>query len=165
MKYNFADRINRVINNHQFTCEHRSHYLFVLKGFDPVMAKLNLDLEAYDFRHIAMKANMFVTYEEAFLFETDVWSSLSSANYDIWIVDFNWFEGVYASTKLTSAYLTSTQEDNHYWVSYKNIDHLTLRKTITIFNTINPLIGIVTDLERLNSNSKRYDYLMQEKDS
>lgn len=159
MKYDFEDRINRVINNHQFTCEHRSHYLFVLKGFTPIIDSLTLDLKAYDVSLIPSKENMFITYEDAYLLETDAWATLGEAKYDIWIVDFNFFIDTHASTIASASYAASVQDGDHFWVRYHDNAHLAVRKTLSVFNTINPLIGIVSDFNRLDTNQSRYDYL------
>ncbi len=159
MIYNFEERINRVINNHQFTCQHRSHYLFVLRGFEPILENITLNVLPLDQSNLSNGTNYWITYEDAFDIETTVWDALKANEYDIWIVNFNFFDGVYFASVPSHSHLTSNQSQDVEWVTYKDNPHLLERKTLNVFNTNNPLIGIVPDIKSHLSNEQRLELL------
>lgn len=159
MNYNFEERINRVINNHQFTCQHRSHYLFVLKGFEPLLRTLNLNVEHLDVKFLYTHKNFFITYEEAFELKDTEWKTIKDESYDIWIVDFNFFDSAHIALNQSKSHASIINDHDILWVTYHDNPNLLIRKTLNIFNTINPLIGIVKDFSNLKTNQQRYDFL------
>lgn len=159
MKYNFEGRINRVINNHQFTCQHRSHYLFVLKGFEPILDTISLNVERLDGKKLSLNTNFWITYEEGFELSNDDWNAIKDHEYDVWIVDFNFFENSYFALNKNTSHEVINHFDNILWVNYKPLEWVLERKTIHIFNTLNPLIGIIKDFDKYQTNEARLKLL------
>ncbi|MEG0327533.1 MAG: hypothetical protein RR565_06520 [Erysipelothrix sp.] len=151
------DRITRVINNHQYSCAHTSHYLYVLKGFQKVLNDYTVPVDFFNLDSIKSKKNMAVLYEDASLLPDDVVSLLNEYDYDIWIVDFNFFEEGYLATKVSSVYESDADFMGEFLISYKPIPWTQKRKTLNIFNTINSLRGLNVD-ETLN-DIQRYNML------
>lgn len=136
------ERINRVINNHQMSCEHRSHYLYILKGFNVVLDRFTVPVENLDINRIEEQKNFYIKYEEAMTLGDGIIKRLKDNNYDIWIVEFNLFEGAYLAKRVLSDYLEATPLDDFYLVQYPDLSWVETHKTIAIFNTDNPLKGI-----------------------
>lgn len=151
------DRINRVINNHQYSCAHTNHYLYVLKGFQKVLNDYTVPVDFFNQDSIKSKKNMAILYEDAATLSDDVVSLLNEYDYDIWIVDFNYFDEGYLVTKVSSVHEKDIAFMGDFLVSYKPIPWTLDRKTLNIFNTINPLRGLNVD-ESLN-DIQRYDML------
>lgn len=159
MIYNFEDRINRVINNHQFTCQHRSHYLFVLKGFEPIIDFITLNVAKYASEQLSTQTNYWMTFEESNTLNADDWSLLREFGYDIWIVEFNFFTDKYIAMVDSSSHKNSEKKDGILWVDYHDNENIESRKTLSIFNTNNPLIGVLNDSKQIVSNSERWEII------
>lgn len=159
MSYNFEERINRVINNHQFTCQHTSHYLFVLKGFEPLLNSISLNVQKLDLSKLSSHTNFWITYEESFNLDDGIWSSIRGENYDIWIVDFNFFINSFIALHPSNAHIHQGSDNGVLWVNYHDNDNLTSRKTLSIFNTNNPLIGVLSDSKKVVDNNERLNII------
>lgn len=151
------DRITRVINNHQMSCAHTSHYLYVLKGFEKVLHDYTVPVEFFNKDLIESKKNMAILYEDATSLSDEVVELLRKYDYDIWIIDFNFFDDGYIATKESRCHATHTEFQDNLLVTYKPISWTLERKTLNIFNTINPLRGLNVD-ENLN-DVQRYQLL------
>lgn len=151
-----AERINRVINNHQFTCQHRSHYLFILKGFEPLMSDFDINVKPLELENLPSKTNYYITYENAFLLDKAIWNDLEYHNYDLWIVDFNLFDNAHlANNEQHLSYNFIETLDDYALVKYNDSDNFSKAKILSIFNTINPLIGIVENPKEKLNNTQR----------
>lgn len=158
MKPIIEERINRVINNHQFTCQHRSHYLFILKGFDSVLPKMNLNVLPYNEKELTSHQNFAILFEDAYRLSDESWKTILDNNYDIWVVDFNLFKDGYLSISSSIAHSDSKNlKEGYFLVNYHELSDSIKFKVLPIFNTLNPLIGItddpkieLTDAERLS---------------
>lgn len=159
MYYNFEERINRVINNHQFTCQHRSHYLFVLRGFEPILKNIKLNVLPLDLTNLSNGTNYWISYEEAFELDLKVWEKLKNNQYDIWIVNFNFFEETYFALNASNSHLSSIKYSNIDWVTYKDNPNLLERKSLNVFNSNNPLIGVVSDSKTHLNNEQRLELI------
>ena len=136
LSYNFVERINRVINNHQFTCQHLSHYLFVLKGFDAFIDKISINVKKFDSTDLGSRKNYYLTYSEALLLDDKTVQELKDNNYDVWIVDFN---------LIPNTWIVKENDELKFIDSFDPLDFVEERKTLSIFNTTNSLTGIVDD--------------------
>lgn len=126
------ERIDRVINNHQCNCQHPGNYLFVLKGFGDVLKHFSVPVKHLEPERLYRRENYYITFEESQTLSEEIISTLRKYKYRVWIVDFNLFpEGHLAM--------------DGSFKEYPQPDWFEARKTISIFNTINPLIGIVED--------------------
>lgn len=159
MDYNFEERINRVINNHQFTCQHTSHYLFILKGFEPLLNNIELNVKGYSKTLLSNHDNLWITYEDAYILNENEWDQVKENNYDIWVVDFNFFDQSHIALTRSSSHEIISKDDDVIWVNYKEIKSLTRFKTLNIFNGVNPLIGVVSDPKDSWNNTKRFNLL------
>lgn len=148
------ERINRVINNHQLSCGHTSHYIFVLKGFTDVLSHFSVPVDSLDVFKIHTKKNFYITYEEALSLGEGIINELKENDYDPWVVDFNWFKDGYISNQTIPEYTSSKKWHHQYFVSYPSLDFVPPHKFISIFNTTNPLTGI-TDVKEMD-NEERY---------
>lgn len=155
------ERINRVINNHQLSCGHTDHYLYVLQGFTPVLEHYTVPVDPFDASLLKTKVNMYVTFEEALLFEPSQIQALRDQEYDLWIVAFNFFPHVFISNTSASDYASIERHEDVYVVTYPELPWVETRKTISIFNTMNPLIGVVQDSHRRDSFNEYYDIYKQ----
>lgn len=160
MKPIIVERINRVINNHQFTCQHRSHYLFILKGFNAVLPTMNLNVLPYNEAHLNSHQNFAILYEDAYNLSQISWESVQANEYDIWVVDFNLFRNGYLSSSVSNAHSQSDYlKDGFSIVDYHDLPDSIKYKTLPIFNTLNPLIGITNDPKVGLSDSQRLELL------
>lgn len=126
------ERIDRVINNHQCNCQHPGNYLFVLKGFENILKTHTVPVNHLDASKIHRRENFYITFEEAQTLSEDVVNLLSEYQYRIWAVDFNLFKEGHMSA-------------DGSFKEYPQPDWFEARKTIAVFNTLNPLIGLVDD--------------------
>lgn len=139
------ERINRVINNHQMSCEHRSHYLYILKGFNVVLDRFTVPVDNLDVNRIEEQKNFYIKYEEAMTLGDGIIERLKDNKYDMWVVEFNLFEGGYLAKRVLTDYLDSTPLDDLFLVTYPELTWVESHKSIAIFNTDNPLKGIDDD--------------------
>lgn len=148
------ERINRVINNHQMSCEHRSHYLYILKGFNVVLDRFTVPVDNLDINRIEEQKNFYLKYEEAMTLGDGIIQRLKDNDYDIWIVDFNLFKDGYLSKRVLTDYTDSRPLNDLFLVNYPELTWVKAHKVIAIFNTDNPLQGIsdhdIDNEERLN---------------
>ncbi|QIK69148.1 hypothetical protein G7062_02100 [Erysipelothrix sp. HDW6C] len=149
------ERLNRVVNNHQMTCEHTNHYIYILKGFSKLKDRLSVPVDAFDASHITQKKNMAITYEDALNFKTEIIHSLLDNAYDPWVVDFNFFLDGYLAA--TDAYPTAIPLNDGFLVTYPPLDWVPDRKTLFVFNQVDPLreFGVTEALD----NQERYELL------
>ncbi|QIK85277.1 hypothetical protein G7061_01005 [Erysipelothrix sp. HDW6B] len=155
------ERINRVINNHQLSCGHTNHYIFILKGFTHVLKKYSVPVKDLDVVKIPTKTNFYITYEDAMTLGDGFVSALIEHEYDPWIVDFNFFEGGYLADIDSVDYTNRKPLANMLLVNYPEISWAPERKTIHIFNTNNPLIGIVDDPDTPRTNEDRLNIFLE----
>lgn len=137
------ERINRVINNHQLSCQHTNHYLYILKGFNAILPQFTVPVEALDKTQLAALKNFYITYEEALDLDEAVIRELKERKYDLWIVDFNWFNKVYLTREDNLHVLAKWKVNGENYIAYPVLDWQETRKTISIFNTNNPSIGFI----------------------
>lgn len=121
------ERITRVIQNHLMSCQNIGKYFYILRGFDYIKDRITIPLIHYDEKH--------QTRDALYIFEEEL-DNIKIEDYDdyeIISVTFNFFkEGL-------------LQKDKSY-VELKPLKFKVDRE-INIFNTINPLIGVVSDLD------------------
>lgn len=139
------ERIDRTINNHQLSCEHLQHYLFILKGFSDVLDSQSVPLEHFNETFVETHTNYYLTFEEALSLDAKTIDALKDHHYDIWTVSFNLFKHGFLSKTRDGDFETVEPLQNRFLVNYRQPDWFEARKTISIFNTINPLIGLVDD--------------------
>lgn len=159
MLYNFEERINRVINNHQFTCQHTSHYLFILKGFETILNSITLNVNEYSESLLNSQVNLWISYESAYILDNSQVNEIAENNYDVWVVDFNFFEGTHIAISQSISHETYTSIEDAFWVKYKDIENFTRYKTLSIFNELNPLIGVVDNPKETWTNTMRLELL------
>lgn len=150
LSYNFEDRINRVINNHQFTCEHRSHYLFVLKGFDAFIDKIKLNVESFNPEELHTHKNFAITYHDALSLSSDIVNTIHNESYDVWIVDYNF---------IPNKWLIKDDNGIDFVESFEPLSFAEERKTLPVFNTSNSLIGIVSNPDTERSDQDYCDLM------
>lgn len=126
------ERINRVINNHQYNCQHPGNYLFVLKGFEYVLKTHTVPVNHIDVDAIHHRDNLYITFEEAHNLSNEIVDLLKEYHYHIWLVDFNLFKEGHMSSDGT-------------FVEYPDVSWINEKNSISVFNTINPLIGLVSN--------------------
>lgn len=137
------ERINRVMNNHQYNCQHPGNYLFILKNFDDVLKTHSVPAEHLDSTLLHKKGNMYLTYDESLDLDPQIIEDIKKYSYRVWILDFNLFP----------------KDDS---VVEVQPDWYETRKTISVFNTINPLIGIVKDPNADHDLNQVYNDLINE---
>ena len=137
------ERINRVMNNHQYSCQHPGNYLFILKNFDDVLKTHTVPAAHLDPKLLHKKGNMYLTYDESLDLDPQIIEDIKKYSYRVWILDFNLFP----------------KDDT---VVEVQPDWYEARKTISVFNTINPLIGIVEDPNADHDLNKVYKDLINE---
>ncbi|AMC93096.1 hypothetical protein AOC36_03620 [Erysipelothrix larvae] len=132
------DRIRRVINNHQLSCEHTSKYYYILRGFKPLMGAVEIPVKPY--------ADSLDPKENRYILEEDLpnHDAHEFEGFDVWTVTFNLFDD-------------KILDENGQLVDLNPLTLPVRFKNLNIFNEINPLTGIVDNLEL--DNDDRLDYL------
>lgn len=125
------ERIKRVINNHQMSCQINQQNLYILRGFKPIVDNIDIPVVKFD-GETNTKDNRYILEED--------WNGEKLEGFVPVVVNFNFFEG-------------GLLNENGTVNSVKPLDV----ETLNVFNTNNPLIGVVDDLEM--SDSQRLDYL------
>lgn len=141
------ERIDRVINNQQFNCQHPGNYLFVLQGFDHVLTRFTVPIPHMRPERLSHKDNCYISLEEANNIDPEVLRDIRKYGYRICLVDFNFFDGFQLSKGKGLI-----QEELPDWVKNKYYK-------ISIFNTLNPLIGINPDIKSSVDRIELYDTL------
>ncbi len=125
------DRIKRVMDNHQMSCQITIRNLYVLKGFAPVIDNIDFPVSKLD-GDLSGRSNKYILEED--------WDGQEVDGFIPIEVFFNFFEN-------------GILNDKGEIVGYEPTD----KKPIYIFNTNNALTGLVDDLTW--DDSKRLDYL------
>lgn len=125
------ERIKRVINNHQMSCQINQQNLYILRGFKPILENVVIPVVKFN-GDTHTKDNRYILEED--------WDGEKLEGFVPIVVNFNFFEG-------------GLLQENGTVNSTETLDY----ETLNVFNTNNPLIGVVEDLEM--SDSQRLDYL------
>lgn len=135
------ERIQRVINNHQLTCEHTSKYFYILRGFAPLMNNIDIPVNHND-KALPLNENRYILEEEI-----DQVRNEDFEGFDVWTITFNFFED-----KLLNA--------QNELVVLKNLTLPVRFKNLNIFNENNALIGVCDSLDL--DNTQRLNVLKTE---
>ena len=146
------ERIKRVINNHQMSCGHAGHYLYLLKGFNDFIEKIDIPVEALDKSKLNSKINFYCLLEDAYDFDVNMIESLDKYDYEIWTIDYNLFGNEFLSNTDAAPYETSQELKDKYLVTYSQPGWFEERKSVPVFNMDKPLIGIVEDPQETRNN-------------
>lgn len=123
------ERITRVIQNHYMSCQNIGKYLYVLRGFGFIKERVSVPKPLIHYNEKHQERDALYIFEE----ELDNINIQDYNDYEIISVTFNLFdEGL-------------LQKDKSY-IAVKPLD-FKVDVELNIFNTINPLIGVVSDLE------------------
>lgn len=133
------ERITRVIQNHYMSCQNIGKYLYVLRGFDFIKERVSVPKPLIHYNEKHQERDALYIFEE----ELDNINIQDYNDYEIISVTFNLFdEGL-------------LQKDKSY-IAVKPLN-FKVDVELNIFNTINPLIGVVSDLEL--DDAARYIYM------
>ena len=127
------ERIKRVINNHQLSCQDSNNYLYVLRGFKPIINNIEIPVS-----HLSDEIENNKNY---YALEED-WNHEELPERITMNVDFNFFNNGLLNEKGEIVEISPSKYDS-----------------LNIFNTVNPLIGVHENLE-LNDNEK-LEYLKE----
>lgn len=127
------ERIKRVINNHQLSCQDNNNYLYVLRGFKPIINNIEIPVSHLNDK-IEDKKNYYVLEED--------WNNKEFPERITMNVNFNFFNNGLLNEK---GEIVETSPSNY--------------DSLNIFNTLNPLIGVHENL-KLNDKEK-IEYLKE----
>lgn len=131
------ERINRVIDNHQLSCHFTDKYLYIFRGFCPLMNQITVPVK-HEAKDLEKKENRYILEEEL-----DNYNLEEYDDYKIFMVTFNFFD-----MKVLNC--------DGELINYETTDF----SNINVFNANNPLIGVTKALDL--SNSDRLEYLKQQ---
>ena len=146
------ERIKRVINNHQMSCGHAGHYLYLLKGFNDFIDKIEIPVDKLDKSKLDKKLNFYCLLEDAYDFDVNMIESLDKYNYEIWTIDYNLFKDKFLSNTDAAPYETTEALKDKYLVTYCQPEWFEARKNVPVFNLNNSLTGIVEDPDKERNN-------------
>lgn len=127
------ERIKRVINNHQLSCQDNNHYFYILRGFKPIINNVEIPVSHLS-DEIENNKNYYVLEED--------WNHEELPERITMNVDFNFFNNGLLNEKGEIVETSPSKYDS-----------------LNIFNTVNPLIGVHENLE-LNDKEK-LEYLKE----
>ena len=151
------ERIKRVINNHQMSCGHAGHYLYLLKGFNDFVDKIEIPVDKLDKSKLDRKLNFYCLLEDAYDFDAEFLEALKKYDYEIWTIDYNLFKDKFLSNTDAAPYETSEALQDKFLVTYSQPGWFEARKNVPVFNLNNSLIGIVDEPNKERTNEQLLD--------
>lgn len=153
------ERINRVINNHQMSCQRDGSFLYILKGFNIVLDTFKVPVANLDSMNIHFGNNYYIKYEEAMSLGDGIISALKEQGFQFCIVNFNLFSTGYLSKRVLTDHQDAVPLEPYYLVSYPKLKWLDTYEAINIFNSDNPIKDISSSEL---SDAQRLDWLLNQ---